>query len=528
MQRNSANQKDEYDLIIVGGGLGGCIVAARIAQFGVNPRNGEKLRVAVLEFGPYFKGDSKPGYGSPEHRGAFANMPYDDARFSLPWGGGEAQGMVGGSAVHAGLIAHPPIPIDFEHWRAETGVDWSWEKFNLPLAEVYEMFHPYPEPEQIRTVGQERFKKVSLQLGYEVVEIAQAKRNCVRCGDCNGILCKYDAKSSTLVNYVPIAEREGVQFIPQAEVEKIVFEKKGSRPVATGVVYRQNGETHQARADKVIVSCGASGTPRLLFRSGYGPRNKVKGDLIAENRNVGANVCTSLRPGNIRALFDEPIKHEDIGVHGAYGVEKVYGPRGYHHLLIAENLGDKGGSRTFPQDLALSSMSPPFGRELKQYMKIAATNEGGVRFELSKNKLRCEFNSDGVPVIGEGTPERSQNTVTRKYLEKHHPEVLEPLREGIEMAKKIIQEMGPPKKMEGAVGIPDEMGGGNWISSCRAGASPDNSVVNSDFESHDIDNLFIADGSVLPYQCRWNPSMPIASVCNYAWRRIVAKHFSRA
>ena len=65
----------------------------------------------------------------------------------------------------------------------------------------------------------------------------------------------------------------------------------------------------------------------------------------------------------------------------------------------------------------------------------------------------------------------------------------------------------------------------NPQSSCRAGASRENSVVNSDFESNDVDNLFICYGSVLPAQCRFNPSMPIAAVSAYAWRRIVANHF---
>ncbi len=530
MQAQAGNRSDEYDVIVVGGGVGGCIMAARIAQFGVHPTNGEKLRVALFEWGPYHKGDSVRGYGIPSRRAAFDNLPFEVARrYTLPWG---ALGMIGGSTQWAGMIAHPPIPIDFEHWRAETGVNWTWEKFNLPLAEMYEMWHPYPEPPEVRTPGQQKFKQVALSLGYEVVEIGQAKMNCVRCGDCIGRVCKYDAKATPLVNYVPIAEREGVHFFPNTPIEKVVIEKKGARPVATGVVYRQDGELRQARAGKVVVSCGGTGTPLLLYRSGYGPREKVKGELLAENRNVGANVSTSIKTQNVQGLFEEATKHPDIGVHGVYGVEKVYGPHGYLHLFVAENFGDKEGQGTNPQDFVSNPLAPPFGREFKQFMKIASTHTGNLKIELSKNKLRGEIDAEGRTVFGAGGSAageggESEGLITRAYLEKNHPETMEPLREAIEIAKKIMNGIGPPRKMAGDLEVPEQMRAGNWIGSCRAGESRENSVVNSDLESHDVDNLVICDGSVIPSQCRYNPSMPIATVSNYAWRRMVANHFSR-
>ncbi len=46
-------RNDRFDLIMVGAGVGGCIAAARIAHFGVTPKNGEKLEVALPEWCPY-------------------------------------------------------------------------------------------------------------------------------------------------------------------------------------------------------------------------------------------------------------------------------------------------------------------------------------------------------------------------------------------------------------------------------------------------------------------------------------------
>lgn len=44
---------DPYDLVVVGAGVAGIIVAAKIAQQGVNPKTGGPLRMALLERGPY-------------------------------------------------------------------------------------------------------------------------------------------------------------------------------------------------------------------------------------------------------------------------------------------------------------------------------------------------------------------------------------------------------------------------------------------------------------------------------------------
>jgi choline dehydrogenase-like flavoprotein len=65
--------KDSYDCIIVGSGVGGSILAAHLAEKGVNPANGERLRVAMLEAGPYWKGDPRPGYGIPLRRQMITN-----------------------------------------------------------------------------------------------------------------------------------------------------------------------------------------------------------------------------------------------------------------------------------------------------------------------------------------------------------------------------------------------------------------------------------------------------------------------
>ena len=66
--------QNSYDLIIVGTGTAGTILAARIAQHGVHPGSGEPLKIASIEAGPYWKGAQRPGYGIPLRRQMMTNL----------------------------------------------------------------------------------------------------------------------------------------------------------------------------------------------------------------------------------------------------------------------------------------------------------------------------------------------------------------------------------------------------------------------------------------------------------------------
>ena len=85
-----------YDAIVVGSGVGGSIVSAHLVEKGVNPRNGERLRVAMLEAGPHWRGQPRPGYGTAIRRQMITNFISDSSSYQWPWG---MLKLVGGSAV---------------------------------------------------------------------------------------------------------------------------------------------------------------------------------------------------------------------------------------------------------------------------------------------------------------------------------------------------------------------------------------------------------------------------------------------
>lgn len=486
--------------------MAGGILAARIAEHGIHPRTGDRLKIALMDMGPYFKGDPKPGYGIPLRRQKYVNLPgEDDFEKSTPWG---TICGIGGQSLHWGAQALLPSEEDHEDWVAETGVDWSYEKLTDARFEITEMFHISPEPEELMPPGAFRFRDAAVKMGYRLQRYPGARLNCIRCGYCRMKGCRFDCKSSTLVRYIPIAERNGVRILPDTTVEKVILEKKGAGAVARGVYYTQGGSAQEARADCVILSCNSRGDSVLLFKSGYGPRNKVK-DLIAENSNVGGNARMSLLYAD-HGLFDEPVKRGDLGWDvNFYFVER--GPNGHMNLMVRDMYGQLGSLGNNPTDMALHEMAPDLGREHKQFMK-KWLGFGSVELMVGREDyVRGEIDPTG-----------------RAILNPNHPEVLKRLQEGRELARDIMLKMGAKKttdlkrpielRVTGITGTPGP---------CRGGADRSNSVINSDFECHDIENLFICDNGVIPkLSSTENYGAATAMMACHAWRRIVAKHFS--
>jgi choline dehydrogenase-like flavoprotein len=66
---------------------------------------------------------------------------------------------------------------------------------------------------------------------------------------------------------------------------------------------------------------------------------------------------------------------------------------------------------------------------------------------------------------------------------------------------------------------------GHRSGTARAGSSPANSVCTSDYDCHDIDNLLFTSAATIPRTFFWSAG-PTAVNAAYAWRRMVANHFS--
>ena len=133
---------DNYDVLIVGGGMAGCVLATRIAEHGLNPKTGEKLKIAMLERGPYFKGEARFGYGIPLRRQLFTNITQEFregdryAAKKVRRGIGAETAAVGGASLHWDAHTQVPFDLDYGAWAEETGVDWTADKLRPTGQEI--------------------------------------------------------------------------------------------------------------------------------------------------------------------------------------------------------------------------------------------------------------------------------------------------------------------------------------------------------------------------------------------------------
>jgi choline dehydrogenase-like flavoprotein len=136
---------------------------------------------------------------------------------------------------------------------------------------------------------------------------------------------------------------------------------------------------------------------------------------------------------------------------------------------------------------------------------------GSLRPAISKPSGRWAFNADGEILFG------GDHSLTIKRA-----------KEGMEIAHSILKEMGPREitSIDVPVGFTPRTSGSHRVGSCRAGVDPKNSVVNQHFESHEVENMFLCDASVIPRVTTGNSGTPQASVTVFAAGRIVERHFS--
>jgi choline dehydrogenase-like flavoprotein len=322
------------------------------------------------------------------------------------------------------------------------------------------------------------------------------------------MMCKYDSRASTVVTYIPVAEKNGVEIIPDTYVEKILIDRQGERGVARGLVCSSGGSSYELEADKIIVSGGFMGSPLLLMRSGYGPREWRGNPIIVENPNVGQHIDGHARTPGVSALFDEPMGDGDLANIGGYYMIHDEQADGEGRLLFRAGFG----SMRLPSQAALNSYAPWYGREHKKWIKEKGIlRTGSLSPSNSKPSGRWYIDPDGQLLYG-----------------GDHSRTIRRAKEGRAIAYEILEKMGGKQisSLDTPVTITPRTGGSHKVGSCRAGEDPKTSVVNQYFESHDVDNLLVCDGSAIPRVTTGNTGTPQASLTVFAAGRMIKRHFS--
>lgn len=253
------------DCVVIGSGAGGSVAAADLAASGAS--------VLVVEGGPYETAATmRPSEYDMTLRvysgsGTFTTR---DVAFLLLAGRGGG----GGTFVNWMTCLRPPRSV-LREWQETYGIPGLLSsEFTADVDRVWRDLEVNSRESQMNANNEVLFRGCTA-LGYrEGVDFHRIERNAVNCqGRCDfcGYGCRYSAKRSTILNYLPQAQAAGARFLFRTTVDRI--EHDGSR--ARGILGRyRSGEGREipvhVRARCVVVAAGAIATPALLKASRLG------------------------------------------------------------------------------------------------------------------------------------------------------------------------------------------------------------------------------------------------------------------
>jgi choline dehydrogenase-like flavoprotein len=495
---------DHYDVIIIGSGAGGGTLAYRLAPTG--------KRVLILERGDYV----------PREKDNWSSKAVNvDARYNTRdlWRDKDGAALhphtnyyVGGNTKFYGAALFRLREADFGELRHAGGVSPAWpigyadlEPYYTEAEHLYQVHgergvdptepwasapYLYPavrhEPriqqlnDDLERTGLTPFH---VPLGVLLDEGKPGTSRCLRCNTCDGYPCLVQAKSDAQVICVdPALRHPNVTLLTGTRA--VSLETSASGREITSVVVDRDGETLRLSADVVVASCGAINSAALLLRSATDrhPDGLANGSGVVGRHYMGHINSVLLA---ISRLPNPTVFQKTLGVNDFYFGEPDF-PFPMGHISFVGKL----------DGVALSAGAPP----LVPGMTLDIMARHSLDFWLTSEDLpdpdnRVTLNRDGEIVLsytpnnGEG---HARLTTRLEHLLQH-----------LDMRPHLV-----PRNLFVGNRIP-LAGVAHQNGTVRFGRDPKTSALDPDCRAHEIDNLYVVDGSFFPSSGAVNPALTI-------------------
>jgi len=462
----------EAEVIVVGSGAAGSVVAARLAA--------SSDSVLLIEAGPDLRADPPEAVRDGWH--ITREFGWGDAAEAAD--GGEPtpvrrMRLVGGTSSLT-RFAMRGAPGDYDEWEARGNPGWGFDavlpyfrriESDLEFGEApwHGASGPIPVtryPRHSATEPHEALSKALEAGGFPVVE-------------------DHNRPGAVGVGRIPMTSRDGVRVTSasaylaagsepasltiraETQVDRVIV--RDGR--AAGVVLDGGAEIH---AETVVICAGVFGSPPILLRSGIGPADELRGlgievqsDLLGVGSNLADHPATDIDCGFERTARAEPLLHTAATFHSS------------------------GARPADPPDLMFWVADP------------APVDDPQVAIDIVLLKPVCR----GSVRLRSADP----RDLPMIRLPRPEPHDVERLFEGYRRAREIaIGVSGPftpqlPPEIRSSAELLEAMlaGGGysvpHYAGTCAMGPSPDDgAVVDSGGRVHGIEGLFVVDASVMP------------------------------
>jgi choline dehydrogenase-like flavoprotein len=486
----------EADVVIVGSGAGGGVIAGKLAQAG--------LKVIILEAGGYF---NEADFDQTELWG-FQNLywrggptPTADLNVSL-----QAGSCLGGGTVVNWTNALRTKDWVRQEWATEHGLeDVATDAFDRHLDGVWERLSVNEDCSELNP-AQESWKRGAEALGWSWKCVSRnwdtarhdpAMAGYMGWGDQSG------AKQSTLKTYLQDAVGAGADVVVRCFVERVLVEGGRAAGVQARVTDGERSAQITVRAPQVVVAAGALESPAVLLRSGIG--GPAAGDYLRLHpcTSVFADYGTDQKAwwGAPHAGIVDEFVHDHAS--GDYGflIEGVQYTTGLaasavpfttaaEHKTAMQDFKNAASTIGLLRDMGHGRVVlGPDGQAAPTYALTDPRDVAGMHRAIAAQvRMHVAGGARRIQVLAQGLPA---------------------WRVGDDVEAFISRTERIPLRAGGA-----KLFSAHQMGSCRMGRDPQTSVANPQGELHDTPGVWIGDASAFPTPSGTNPMITIMALAS--------------